>query len=251
MTEHLTGQDGVRIAYDVVGEGAPIVLVHGFGASRVITWRNTQWYDWLRRAGRQVIALDCRGHGESDKPHDTASYDDERMVGDVLALLDARGIATADVMGYSMGGYLVANLLKLAQGRIRRAVIGGVGATYFSFWAERNEVIAQGLLAPDPAQITDPLAREFRDFCERAGNDLVALAACMRRRRIMLSREDMLRVLTPVLVVCGEDDQIAGRPEPLAELFPNGRAVSVARKNHHSTVGDLVYKRGVRDFLAE
>src|SRR4051812_6640931 len=73
MTEHVTGPGGVRIAYDVVGEGTPIVLVHGFGASRVVTWRNTQWYDWLRRAGRQVIALDCRGHGESDKPHETAS----------------------------------------------------------------------------------------------------------------------------------------------------------------------------------
>jgi pimeloyl-ACP methyl ester carboxylesterase len=249
MTEFARGSGGLSIAYEVAGEGAPVVLIHGFGASRVITWRNTQWYDWLRRAGRQVIALDCRGHGESDKPHDTDSYDDALMIGDVLALLDRLGIATADVMGYSMGGYVVANLLKLAPGRVRRAAIGGVGATYFSFWAERNETIAQGLLAPDPTAITDPLAREFRDFCERAGGDLVALAACMRRKRIMLSREDMLRILHPVLVVCGGEDQIAGRPEPLAELFPHGRAVVVPRKNHHSTVGDLVYKRAVRDFL--
>jgi pimeloyl-ACP methyl ester carboxylesterase len=249
MTEFTRGADGLRIAYEAVGEGPPLVLIHGFGASRAITWRNTQWHDWLRRAGRSILALDCRGHGESDKPHDTASYDDTLMVGDVLAVLDARGIAKADVMGYSMGGYLTTSLLKLAPGRVRRAVLGGVGVTYFSFWEERNEVIAQGLLEPDPNAITDPLAREFRDFCERAGNDLVALAACMRRRRITLTREDMLRILHPVLVVCGEHDQIAGRPEPLAELFPNGRAVLVPGKNHHSTVGDLTFKRAVRDFV--
>jgi pimeloyl-ACP methyl ester carboxylesterase len=251
MTDFTRGADGLSIAYDVAGEGPPVVLIHGFAASRVITWRNTQWIEWLKRAGRRVIALDCRGHGESARPHDTASYNDELMIGDVLAVLDALEVTRADVMGYSMGGYMVANLLKLAPARVARAVIAGVGATYFSFWPQRNEVIADGLLAPDLEAVSDPLAREFRGFAERAGGDLVALAACMRRKRIMLSREDMLRILHPVLVVCGDEDEIAGRPEPLAELFPHGRAVPVPGKNHHSTVGDLVYKRSVREFLSE
>src|SRR5215212_7711014 len=79
MTEFVSASDGVPIAYETAGEGAPIVLVHGFGASRAVTWANTNWYQTLMRAGRRVIAMDCRGHGESGKPHDEASYDEGLM----------------------------------------------------------------------------------------------------------------------------------------------------------------------------
>jgi pimeloyl-ACP methyl ester carboxylesterase len=145
---------------------------------------------------------------------------------------------------------MTSNLLHLAPARISRAVLAGVGATYFSFWPERNEVIARGLEAADLSRVEDPLARDFRGFSDRAGGDLVALAACMRRKRLSLSREDLAVITHPLLVVCGEQDNISGRPEPLAEIFPNAEPVLVPRKNHHSTVGDLVYKRAVRNFLA-
>jgi len=82
MTEFVTAPDGVRIAYDIAGEGAPIVLVHGFGASRVQNWRAPGWYETLTGAGYRVIALDCRGHGESDKPHDSAFYGESTMASD-------------------------------------------------------------------------------------------------------------------------------------------------------------------------
>jgi pimeloyl-ACP methyl ester carboxylesterase len=172
------------------------------------------------------------------------------MVADVLSILDAVGHSTVDVIGYSMGGYLTVNLLHLAPGRVRRAVVAGVGETYFSFWCDRNEIIAQALLADDTETIADPLAQEFRTFSTRAKNDLKALAACMRRDRLVLTPEDLRGITHPVLVVCGERDTISGRPEPLAELFAAGEAVSVPRKDHHSTVGDLVFKRAARDFLA-
>jgi pimeloyl-ACP methyl ester carboxylesterase len=127
MTNFVTAADGVVIAYDVAGDGPPAVLVHGFGANRGITWRNTNWYEWLTNAGRQVIAPDCRGHGMSGKPREREAYDDRRMLADVLAVLDARGLAAADVIGYSMGAALAINLLKEAPERVRRAVSAGVG----------------------------------------------------------------------------------------------------------------------------
>ncbi len=68
--EFATAEDGVRIAYEVVGEGEPVVLVHGFASGRVQNWRAPGWYQTLNGAGYRVIAMDCRGHGESDKPHD-------------------------------------------------------------------------------------------------------------------------------------------------------------------------------------
>lgn len=220
MTNFVTSPDGVAIAYDVAVDGPPIVLIHGFGANRAITWRNTNWYDWLTRAGRQVIALDCRGHGMSGKPHEREAYDDRRMLADVLAVLDARGLEAADVVGYSMGGYLTINLVHEAPERVRRAVIAGVGKSYFSVWTDRAETIAQGLLAPDPATITDPEAREFRKFCERAGGDLVALAACMLRPRLSFGVEELKRIAHPILVVCGEQDVSAGRPNPWRRRSP-------------------------------
>jgi len=251
MTRFAHAADGTPIAYDLSGEGPPIVLVHGFAASRVITWANTNWYAWLTRASRRFIALDCRGHGESGKPHGVEAYDDRTMTSDIVAILDQEGISRADFIGYSMGAYLIMNLLHLLPDRIGRGVLAGVGANYFSFWPDRNETIAQGLTAERADTVTDPLAIEFRAFAERAGNDLAALAACMRRQRISLTREEIARLRQPVLVVCGEKDPIAGRPEPLAELFPNGRALIVPRRNHHSTVGDPAFKEAVKDFLEQ
>ena len=249
VTRFTTSPDGLAIAYDAVGAGPPIVLIHGFAASRAITWRGTLWYDWLTRAGHTVIALDCRGHGESDKPHDAASYDDQKMLGDILAVMAAEDISRADVMGYSMGGYLTINLAHERPDVVTRAVIAGVGENYFSFWAERDKTIAEGLLAKDESEITDPLAQEFRAFAEKGNNDLKALAACMLRRRLSFTASELRMITTPALIAVGELDSIAGLPDPLASVMGNARGLVLPRRNHHSAVGDLVYKRAVKDFF--
>jgi pimeloyl-ACP methyl ester carboxylesterase len=250
MTAFVSAADGTPIAYETVGEGPPVVLIHGFGASRAITWKNTGWYQTLSRAGRRVTAIDCRGHGESGKPHDIPAYDEGLMADDIVALLEALDIGQADIMGYSMGGYLTIRLMHDRPERVRRGVLAGIGATYFRQTPERAEIIAQGLLAKDPLTITDPVARSFRDFCERAGNDLVALAACIRRPCHLFTADELGRMPHDVLVVCGELDDISGPPEPLAAALANGRVVVVPRRNHHSTVGDRVYKDAVVDFLS-
>lgn len=249
MTLFATSQDGLAIAYDALGEGPPVVLIHGFAASRAITWKGTLWYDWLVRAGHRVIALDCRGHGESDKPHDSPAYDDSKMLGDIVAVMNAEGIARADIMGYSMGGYLTINLAHEQPERVNRAVIAGVGENYFTFWSTRDKIIADGLLATDEAEVTDRLAQEFRGFALRNNNDMEALAACMRRTRLSFSAEELRTILTPALVVSGEVDNIAGRPEKLAATLGNATPLALPRRNHHSAVGDLTFKRAVREFL--
>lgn len=171
------------------------------------------------------------------------------MAADILSVLDALGTDEAHVMGYSMGGYIAIRLLFDAPVRLRRVVLAGVGQTYFRYSRERAEIIAEGLLAPDPSTITDPEAILFRAFCERAGNDLVALAACMRRERRVFQPAELSAIAHPVLVVCGEQDEASGPPEPLASAFPDGRAVIVPRRNHHSTVGDRMYKDAALDFF--
>ncbi len=250
MTDFVTANDGTAIAFEVQGNGPPVVLIHGFGASRAITWKNTLWYQTLTRAGFQAIAMDCRGHGESGKPHDGPAYEEGRMAADILAVLDKLSIPAADVMGYSMGGFLAIQLMHDAPARVRRAVLAGTGENYFRASPEWAETIAGGLLAADPGTILDPKAREFRIFCERAGNDLVALAACIRRPRRSFVEAELRLLPQRVLVVCGAQDDLAGPPQALAAAFAQGRALTIPARNHHSTVGDRAYKDAVVEFLS-
>jgi len=251
MNYHVTGSGGIDIAYEIMGDGPPVLLIHGFGANRGITWRNTGWFDVLARAGHQVIAMDCRGHGQSGKPHDSAAYDDGIMAADASAVLAHRGIGPADVMGYSMGAQLAIRLMHDHPEAVRRCVLAGIGESYFRPSPQINETIAQALESSDPAAIQLPVAREFRSFCERAGNDLAAMAACMRRPRRIFSSQELNALSQQVLVVCGSEDTLSGSPEALAKAFRRGESRIVPKRNHHSTVGDRVYKESVVSFLAQ
>jgi pimeloyl-ACP methyl ester carboxylesterase len=248
MSKFAQGNDGIRLAYEDVGDGAPVVLVHGFASDRVQNWRAPGWYEALTGAGYRVVALDCRGHGESDKPHDPESYGD-RMVDDVVAVMTAAGVSKADIMGYSMGGMLTMGLLMRRPDLVRRAVVAGVGETYFRDAPTRRIAIADALAAPDPAALTDPIQKQFRLFAGQKGKDLAALAACMRKARTVYPPERLAAWTGPLLVVCGETDVLTGKPDGLAAAFPAGHAVTIAKRDHMTAVGDRLYKQAVLDFL--
>src|SRR6266566_4978502 len=96
--------NGVSIQYEVHGEGHPIVLVHGFASSFERNWKNPGWVQFLTGHGYQIVGIDVRGHGGSEKLYTSEAYTTEQMSGDLLHLLDHLYIARADLMGYSMGG---------------------------------------------------------------------------------------------------------------------------------------------------
>jgi pimeloyl-ACP methyl ester carboxylesterase len=249
VTHFAVAPDGTKLAYETVGEGRPIMLVHGFASDRKQNWKDVGWYETLTGAGFRVTAMDCRGHGESDKPHDDASYGD-KMVGDIATVMDAAGLSRADVMGYSMGGILTVSLLMTHPERVRRAVVAGIGEHYFNDAVARRKGIAAALRAPDPSIVTDPTQKAFRDFASQAGKDILALAGCMGASRTTYTAAQLKTCTTPVLVVDGDKDVQSGRPEPLADAFGHGRAVLVPNRDHMTAVGDKVYKQAVLDFLA-
>jgi pimeloyl-ACP methyl ester carboxylesterase len=121
----------VEIAYLDEGQdqphAEPIVLVHGFASTKETNWVNPGWVSTLTRAGRRVIALDDRGHGQSSKLYDPAAYHSSKMADDVRALLDHLKIERADVMGYSMGARITAYLAVEHPARVRSIVLGGLG----------------------------------------------------------------------------------------------------------------------------
>jgi pimeloyl-ACP methyl ester carboxylesterase len=251
MTDYVTAPDGLRIAFDDVGQGRPFVLVHGFGSDRSQNWRAPGWYDTLLAAGWRVIALDIRGHGESDKPRDPAFYAQDLRVGDVLAVMGAAGLSSAPVMGYSMGGYIAIHLAKMYPACVGKLIVGGVGETYFHDRENTLSGVAAALETEDPATIKDPVGLMFRRFVDQKGKDRLALAACMRGRRETWPPSQLAEISQKVLVVCGSADTLTGRPGPLAAAFPRGRAVTIERRDHMTSVGDKLYKQAVLDFLSE
>lgn len=250
---------GLRLAYEVLGSGhafaeasagkPPIVLVHGFASNRGTNWRSPSWYRALTEAGRQVIALDVRGHGESDRPHDAAAYDEGELAKDVVRLLDHLSIERADVMGYSMGGFILLRVLAEHPERLNKVVIAGVGENYYRRTSANSDKIAEGLRAPTSRDVMDAVARQFRVFAEQGKNDLEALALCMLRPRITI--EVFPDNGVPVLIVVGATDSIAGDPRVLSERVPNARLVVIPNRDHMLTVGDKAYKEAVISFLNE
>lgn len=246
--------DGVRIAFVDVepaeGAGDPVLLIHGFGSNHRVNWVGPQWVKTLTKAGFRVVALDNRGHGESEKLYDPAQYHSAIMAEDARRLLDHLGIERADVMGYSMGARITSFLALAHPERVRSVMLGGLGH-HLVEGVGLPLHIADAMEAPSLDTLTDPTQRMFRAFADQTGSDRRALAACIRGSRQVLSREEVGRIAAPALISVGTRDEIAGSPHALAALMPNARALDLPNRDHHVAVGDMGHKRGVLAFLAE
>ena len=249
MTEKFNS-DGVEIAYHQWGEGAPILLIHGFASNMKVNWRDTGWVTALTEAGYRVIALDNRGHGESEKLYEKALYLAPMMAEDARRLLDHLKISQTHVMGYSMGARISAFLTMHNPARVRSVVFGGM-ASNLVHGVGGAEEIAQALLVPKLADVTDRSARGFRIFADSTKADKQALAACILSSRVKIKAGALAAIKCPALVVAGELDEVAGSVEGLVAMLPNARGVTLPKRNHMNAVGDAGYKAAVLSFLAE
>lgn len=253
---HHFSSDGVAIAFIdnpphervAPGNGAAVMLVHGFASTHAVNWVNTLWTTTLGRAGFRVVALDHRGHGQSEKLYDPAQYGPATMAEDVRRLMDHLEIERADVIGYSMGARITAQLAFAHGWRVRSAVLGGLGmrlveGTLFSTG------IAEAMDAASIEEVTDPFLRSFRAFADQLKADRRALAACVRGSHERMTREQCAGIAAPVLIAAGTKDPLANDPDKLAALFRDGRALAIPGRDHNLAVGDRVHKQGVLDFL--
>ena len=240
--------DGLKLAYLDEGEGEPILLIHGFASSSLYNWVQPGWMQTLTSAGYRAIAIDNRGHGQSDKPHDKAVYTPTLMAGDAAALLDHLGIPTAHVMGYSMGARISAFLALEHPARVHDLVFGGLGIGMVEGAGDWSP-IAEALMSADPEAITHPRGKMFRMFADKTKSDKIALAACVITSKEEISAENMARITQPTLVAVGTKDDIGGNPQDLAALMPHGEAIDIPGRDHMLAVGDKVFKQAVLDFL--
>ena len=240
--------DGVEIAFDVWGEGAPILLIHGFASNMEVNWVATGWVKTLLAAGRQVIAIDNRGHGQSEKLYDQARYSAPVMADDAARLLRHLNIEKADVMGYSMGARISAFLTMQHPEMVRRAVFAGLASRMIT-GVGGSDAIAEALEAEDRTLNIDRASMAFRVFAEQTKSDLKALAACIRSSRVKIKEEGLAAIQVPVLVVAGEIDDIAGTVEGLTSIIPGSKGVVLPKRNHMNAVGDAGFKAAVVEFL--
>jgi pimeloyl-ACP methyl ester carboxylesterase len=251
MTRYFEAE-GLRLAYDDVGEGEPIVLLHGFSADRRLNWRLPGWYDLLVGAGYRVLAFDARGHGRSAKPSDVEAYRPEGIAGDAVRLLDHLGLRKACLLGYSMGGRNAAWLLAHHGRRFRAVVIGGAGLNLLAP-AEARRWAKKGFrLTADNAKsesLAIPAMVPLYERAMRRGGRAGALAACLMGAFPNMSKRDFARVKTPALVACGGKDTLSGSPLPLAASIPGAKAVVVPGRSHLGTVADAFFKGAVLGFL--
>ena len=238
--------DGVRIRYLEAGAGVPVVLVHGFTADLERAWVQTEIMPNLARDYR-VIALDLRGHGRSDKPHDPRAYDDLAL--DVIALLDHLKVERAHAVGYSLGGIILVKLLTTHPHRFRSAVLGG--AAYRRSQGEEADAATEDaareieagiyralIVSTAPTDEPPPTEEQIRarSLEITALNDRFAHAALMRARRALLVTDAQVAALrVPALAIVGSADPALPRVKAMPRRWP-GLEVEVVEGAAHPTV---------------
>lgn len=248
---HVETSDGLKLAYYTWGDepGRPLVILqHGFTAHARQRWEPSGLPRALADAGFRVAALDARGHGRSDKPHDPARYPYPRMAKDVSELADHLGAESYHLVGYSMGGYIALHAAA-ADPRIRRLAIGGISAAL----AEtpdpaRSEAIAAALEAADVETIPAAM-KPFRLSAQSEGNDIKALAAVVRGNARSPRGKSLLAAKIPTLAFAGADDRLAHDIADFADKMPNARAVTLTG-DHRTVYEDPLFCSELVEFLS-
>lgn len=241
---------GVKIRYQLLGDGPPLVLVHGWTASGRTNWELPGWFDTLKPHYRLIVP-DLRGHGRSEKPHRKAGYSLPLLAADVLAVMDHAGVERARLMGYSMGGMVTLELLTHHGERVSAAVVGGMGAA-FPARRRQNCVDEESEEPPELARSWANRARGIASYLRHY--DAIAQNAVWRgvfKGKGPIREPELLGTVTqPVLIVAGTRDPLCPGTRLLAERLPNATRVLLSGRNHISAVADPRYKQAVLDFLA-
>ncbi len=244
-TENIKGLGGTRLAVHRMGEGRPVILLHGLFSSANVNWIKFGTAKRIVDAGFEAIMPDLRAHGQSDAPHDPADYPEDVLVKDALALVDALGLCEYDLCGFSLGARTAVRSV-LAGLSPRRLVLGGMGLEGLGDWAKRSAFFVDAIDRFEEIQRGDP-AFVAKSFMKTQNVDRVAA------RLLLMSVDDtppdaLAAVTMPTLVVCGADDQDNGSAPALAQALPDGTYVEVPG-NHMSSVTERRFGEAIADFL--
>ncbi|HEU4828039.1 MAG TPA: alpha/beta fold hydrolase [Gemmatimonadales bacterium] len=250
--ETFESEPGIRLRYRQVGNGDPVVLLHGFTASleAVAPLADSLALD------HRVIALDQRGHGQSTVPSDTNAFGPE-MAEDVVRLLDHLGVSRADLVGHSMGAVVSANVAARHPDRV--ASVSLIAPPFFA-----DSVTAATELAPVVAELEggggflaffDRFAPEMPDSIRSvasaemvSANDRAMLVGVMRTfPELSIGREGVSGVPVPATIVVGSIDTLRVEVRALAASWPGARYLEVEGADHVDVFWHPATLAAVRD----
>lgn len=242
-----SGRDGVRLAYREVGEGRPLVLLHGISGDATL-WVHHGQAETIAACGYRVIMPDFRGHGRSAKPHDVSAYPLDVLTDDGFALLEHLGLDDYHLGGYSLGARIVVRMLvrgatpggAVVAGQGLREVLG-VGGGAGSFLRR----IFAGSETFEPGSAEEQAAQRIRS----SGEDPVALLHVLDS--VVATPVELLgRIQVPTLVAVGSDDERAKSADQLVAALPRGTG-AVVPGDHRTAAVAPEFIAAIVDFLAD
>jgi pimeloyl-ACP methyl ester carboxylesterase len=250
--DHFFDSSGVRLRYIMTGNGEPVVLVHGLGANA-----EYHFVPLIKDLSRDhlVIAMDCRGHGKSDKPHEASQYGDQ-MTSDIVRLLDHLQIKRAHIIGYSMGGLIVLKLLTEHPERFLTAVLGGSGGVRADFPFAAMEPLFetyesgmswQEILAK--FNLPEPTG-EQAELLKKAFDPLAQAAAGRGMKDLYVSDDQLQAISVPVLAIYGSKDMVE-LITGLKSIVPGIQFSVIEGADHNNAPERPEFINGIRDFLSQ
>ena len=226
-------------------ENTPVVLVHGWGGSFKSTWQKPGIDALLNDVGRTVIGIDLLGHGSAEKPHDPNAY--TRLPEQLLEQLPKD--CSVDVAGFSLGALTVLRALISEPERFGKVVLAGIGDGVFVKSApDSNKRIIDALEGTAPED--DTFAHTFAHYGTQADNDVLALAAIMKRPPQEPIDISALKVITnEICIVVGDKDFVLPA-DKLAGAFPNSHLVTLKNTDHFATTDAFSFIDVLLDFFA-
>jgi pimeloyl-ACP methyl ester carboxylesterase len=217
-----TASDGVEQAYHEVGEGRPVILMHGLFSDALMNWIKFGHADRIAGEGFRVIMPDLRAHGASGKPHDPANYPADILVRDLRELIAHLGLGEFDLGGFSLGARTT---IEAVGGGVRpgKAILAGTGVDVLTNWERRCRFFVDAIEHFDDARRGDPYWLSIQ-FMRTMKIDLAAARLLLQGLGDHPSPEQALASFTmPTLVICGSEDDENGSARELANMLPDAR----------------------------
>jgi pimeloyl-ACP methyl ester carboxylesterase len=238
-------RDGVRLAWREMGEGRPLVLLHGLFSNAEVNWIKFGTAARIAAAGFRVVMPDLRVHGSSDAPHEPEHYPPDVLVHDLEDLIGRLGVSDFDLGGFSLGARTSTRAV-VAGIKPRKLILGGMGLAGLAGWSQRGQFFQRVIADYETAKRGDDTWMSIQ-FMKTMKIDRVAA-------RLLLdsftdTTPDVLAALTmPTLLVCGEQDQDNGSAGELAAVLPDA-TLSIIPGTHMSSVTQPQMGAAMVDFL--
>ncbi len=245
--QYFRARDGLKLAFRQMGEGRPLVLIHGFFSTATVNWIRYGHAARVAAQGYRVVMPDLRAHGDSAKPHGKDAYPRDVLADDGFALIDHLGIDDYDLGGYSLGARITVRMM--ARGATPgRAILAGIGAEGVMHTAGRGEYFRNILrnLGTFERGSAEWMAEAF---LKTVGGDPVALLNILDTF-VDTPRAALAKINTPTLVLLGDEDHDTGSGDELASALPHGRFAKIPG-NHMSAVTGSGLGTAIAEYLGD